>query len=68
MPTALLRWLREDQKADRHPEAGVRIALNDVLERSILVEAMDLVAVTLLEETKEITEEVVDLDDGMGDG
>lgn len=42
----------------------VRIVMDEVVEGSILVEAMDLSAVMGFEETKEVVEEVVDLDDG----
>lgn len=43
--------------------------MNETVEGSILVEAVDLAALMGFEETKEITEEVVDLDDGLiGDG
>jgi hypothetical protein len=44
---------------------GVRIAMDEVVEGSILVEAMDLAAVVVLEEAKEVAEEVVDLDDSL---
>ncbi len=43
---------------------SVRIGMGEVVEGSILVEAMDLSAVVGFEETKEVVEEVVDLDDG----
>lgn len=43
----------------------MRVAVDEVIEGSILVEAVDLGAVMGFEETKEITEEVVDLDDGL---
>ncbi len=42
----------------------MRIGVDEVVERSIRVEAMDLSAVMGFEETKEIVEEVMDLDDG----
>jgi len=42
----------------------VRIGVDEVVERSILVEAMDLSAVVGFEETEEVVEEVMDLDDG----
>lgn len=42
--------------------------MNEVIEGSILVEAVDLAAVMGFEETKEITEEVVDPDGLIGDG
>jgi hypothetical protein len=42
---------------------GVGIGMDEVVEGSILVEAMDLSAVMGFEETKEVDEEVVDLDD-----
>ena len=38
--------------------------MNEVMEGSVLVEAMDLAAVMRFEEMKEVVEEVVDLDDG----
>ena len=43
----------------------MRIAMDEVVEGSILVEAMDLAAVVVLEEAKEVAEEVVDLDDSL---
>ena len=46
------------------PRRGVRIGMDEVVEGSILVEAMDLSAVMGFEETEEVVEEVVDLDDG----
>ena len=42
---------------------GVRIGLDEVLEGTTVVEAMDLAAVVVLEEAKEVAEEVIDLDD-----
>jgi hypothetical protein len=46
-----------------------RIGVYDVVEGSILVEAMDLSAVAGFEEVKELMEEVVNLDDCLvGDG
>jgi len=42
----------------------VRIVVDELGEGSILVEAMDLSAVVGFEETKEVVEEIVDLDDG----
>jgi hypothetical protein len=44
---------------------GVRLAMDEVVEGSIVVEAMDLAAVVVLEEAKEVAEEVVDLDDSL---
>lgn len=46
------------------PGRGVRIGMGEVFVGSILVEAMDLRAVMGFEETKELVEEVVNLDDG----
>jgi hypothetical protein len=43
---------------------SVRIGMDEVVAGSILVEAMDLSAVVGFEETEEVVEEVVDLDDG----
>jgi hypothetical protein len=43
---------------------SVRIGMDEVVEGSILVEAMDLNTVMKFEEMKEVVEEVVDLDDG----
>ena len=37
--------------------------MDEVVEGSILVEAMDLSAVVGFEETKEVAEEIIDLDD-----
>jgi hypothetical protein len=52
--------------SERWMEIGrleVRIGLEEVLEGTTVVEAMDLVAVMVLEEAKEVAEEVIDLDD-----
>lgn len=43
----------------------VWIGMDEVVKGSILVEAMNLAAVTGFEEAKEIGEEVVNLDDGL---
>ena len=43
---------------------SVRIGMDEVVEGSIFVEAMDLSAVMGFEETKEVVEEVVDFDGG----
>ena len=45
--------------------ASARIGMDEVFVGSILVETMDLSAVVRFEETKEVVEEVVDLDDGL---
>jgi hypothetical protein len=42
---------------------SVWIGMDEVVEGSILVEAMDLSAVMGFEETEEVVEEIVDLDD-----
>ena len=43
---------------------SVRIGVDEVVEGSILVEAVDLSAVVGFEETKEVVEEIVNFDDG----
>ena len=39
--------------------------MDEVVEGSIVIEALDLAAVVILEEAKEVAEEVVDLDDSL---
>lgn len=43
---------------------SVRIGMDEVVVGSMLVEAMDLSTVMGFKETKEVVEEIVDLDDG----
>ena len=45
--------------------SGIGSGGDDVVRRQILVVAMDLVAVARLEEVEEVSNEVVDLDDGV---